>query len=333
MIPITIKNVPREKKILLAFGALAVLALTTFCPQGLAYADALDDFNGFICGVLRDVCNDMFQNQAEFLKSISANGILSAPFEQMLGAAGGASVYGMAKTMWNVAIVPIGCGVLSLVFTLKLIEISQRMDGNQSMPGIKETIFLLVFFAVFLFLIQHSFEIMAAIYEVIGLAIDRTSAAFGTGGIIDISAMTVAPDEDDMAVLIGLVLVSILGWLFVLVAYCVTFVVSWTRALTLYIMAAFAPIPLALMGNDQTRSVGIGYLKNFVAQCVAGLIILFILIAFPVVLNAVTGASGNEVIDQYAAGFSYFLQYIAVSLMLILALVKSGNLAREIVGS
>ena len=32
-------------------------------------------------------------------------------------------------------VLPIGCGVLSLVFTVQLIHISQRMDGNASMPG------------------------------------------------------------------------------------------------------------------------------------------------------------------------------------------------------
>ncbi len=80
-------------------------------------------------------------------------------------------MYDIARGVWQVAVLPIGCGVLGLVFTLKLIEISQRMDGNQSLPGVKEVVFLLVFFAVFLFLIQRSFDLMAAIYEVIGLAI------------------------------------------------------------------------------------------------------------------------------------------------------------------
>ena len=45
--------------------------------------------------------------------------------------------------------------VLGLVFTLKLIEISQRMDGSQSLPGVKEVVFLLVFFAVFLLSLIH----------------------------------------------------------------------------------------------------------------------------------------------------------------------------------
>lgn len=40
---------------------------------------------------------------------------------------------------------------------------------------------MLVFFAVFLFLVQNSFDLMAAVYEVVKLAIDRVTALFGQG--------------------------------------------------------------------------------------------------------------------------------------------------------
>ena len=38
------------------------------------------------------------------------------------------------------------------------------------MPAVREVVLLLVFFAVFLFLIQHSFELCQAVYEVTRLA-------------------------------------------------------------------------------------------------------------------------------------------------------------------
>ena len=103
---------------------------------------------------------------------------------------------------------PIGCGVLGLVFTLKLIEISQRMDGSQSLPGVKEVVFLLVFFAVFLFLIQNSFDLMASIYEVCGLAIDRVEALFGAGGALDLPEVSVVTTDDDIPSLIAMLVVS-----------------------------------------------------------------------------------------------------------------------------
>ena len=223
--------------------------------------------------------------------------------------------------------------MLSLVFTVKLIQISQRVDGNASMPGVKEVVFLLVFFAVFLFLIQHSFELMQSIYEGIGIAIDRVMALFGTGGALDLAAVSIVTTDDDIPALLAMLIVSLISWVVVLAAYIVALVVCWARALQLYIMAAFSPIPLAFMALDDTRQIGVGYLKNFTAVCIAGLIIVILLIAFPVILGGITGANPGTgtPVDTVANGLTYALQYLAMCILLILSLVKSGAWARDIV--
>ena len=328
-----IKSLPRNRAFPYAFAiTLAVLA-ALLVPAQPAWASIADDINSWLCGVLRDWCNWIFGAQTDVMRSLGAEGVLSAPFATMLTTAGDVSMYDIARGVWQVAIVPIGCGVLGLVFTLKLIEISQRMDGNQAMPGVKEVVFLLVFFAVFLFLIQHSFDLMAAIYEVVGLAIDRVEALFGTGGALDMAAVSVVTTDDDLSALLALLVVAIISWLVVLIAYIVALVVCWARAIQLYIMAAFSPIPLAFLGFDQTRQIGIGYLKSFGAVCLAGLIILILLISFPVILGsivAVNPGTGTP-IDAIANGLTYALQHLAMCILLVLSLVKSGSWARDIV--
>ena len=315
-----------------ALATFLLLALTLI-PCQSAYASIADDVNSWLCGVLRDSCNWMFTNQVKVLESIGYDGIIGADFADMLTTSGSVSMYDIAHGVWNAAILPIGCGVLSLVFTIKLIQISQRMDGSGSLPGVKEVVFLLVFFAVFLFLIQNSFELMEAIYGVVGLAVDRTLALFGSGGAIDLSAVNVVTAEDDVAALVAMLLVAVISWVVVLAAYIVALVVCWARALQLYVMAAFSPIPLSLMALDDTRQIGIGYLKNFTAVCLAGLIILILLIAFPLILGGLTGASTGTgtPVDGIATGLTYALQYLAMCILLILSLVKSGAWARDIV--
>ncbi|WP_170042467.1 conjugal transfer protein TrbL [Enteroscipio rubneri] len=310
-----------------------IVCAAIFLPARPAWASIADDINGWLCGVLRDCCNWIFSQQANVLESIGYEGILGADFGSMLTTAGGTSMYDIVHAVWQVAILPIGCGVLSLVFTIKLIQISQRMDGSQSLPGVKEVVFLLVFFAVFLFLIQNSFELMQAIYEVVGLAIDRTIALFGTGGALDLGEVSIVTGDDDLPSLIAMLLVSLVSWLVVLVAYIVSLVVCWARALQLYIMASFSPIPLSLMALDDTRQIGVGYIKNFAAVCIAGLIILILLVSFPLILGglvAVNPGTGTP-IDSIANGLTYALQYLAMCVLLILSLVKSGTWARDIV--
>jgi hypothetical protein len=80
--------------------------------------------------------------------------------------------------------------------------------------------------------------------------------------------------------------------------------------------------------------MGVGYLKNFAAVCLAGVIILVLLVSFPIVLgglNAVSAGTGTP-IDSVVGGLSYALQYMAMCILLILSLVKSGSWARDIMG-
>ena len=310
-----------------------IVCAAIFLPARPAWASIADDINGWLSDLLRDAANWMFSKQVEVLKGIGYDGILGADFNAMLTTSGSISMYDIAHGVWQVAILPIGCGVLSLVFTIKLIQISQRVDGNASMPGVKEVVFLLVFFAVFLFLIQHSFELMQAIYEVIGIAIDRVIGLFGQGDALDVSAVSIVTTDGDIPALLAMLIVSLISWVVVLAAYIIALVVCWARALQLYIMAAFSPIPLAFMALDDTRQIGVGYLKNFTAVCIAGLIIVILLIAFPLILGGIVGVNPGTAtpIDAVANGLTYALQYLAMCILLILSLVKSGAWARDIV--
>jgi hypothetical protein len=313
----------------LTFAVLACLLAPT--P---AWASIADDINSWMCGVLRDTCNWIFGAQADVLGSIGVDGVLSKPFDQMLGTSGGTTLYDMAHGVWETAVLPIGCGVLSLVFTIQLIHVSQRMDGNASMPGVREVVFLLVFFAVFLFLVQHSFDLMGALYEVVRLAITRTTSLFGAGGAMDLDAASIVTTEDDVAALLAMIVVALVSWLVVLVAYVVALVVTWARAIQLYLMAALSPIPLSLISLEETRQMSVGYLKHVAAVCLAGLIVVVLLISFPVVLGGLNAASAGTgtAVDSVVGGLSYALQYLAMCILLILSLVKSGAWARDVLG-
>ena len=322
----------RDRRFTLAFVATFALLSMLLIPEP-AFASIADDVNSWLCGVLRDTCNWIFNSQVDVLKSIGTDGVLSASFDQMLGSAGIVTMRDVVHGVWEAAILPIGCGVLSLTFTLQLIRISQRMDGNASMPGVKEVVFLLVFYAVFLFVLQHSFELMQGVYEVSRLAVSRVSDLFGTGSALDLQTVSITTTDDDVAALLGMLVVALVSWVVVIAAYVVALVVSWARALQIYIMAAFSPIPLALLSEDETRQMGVGYLKNFVSVCLAGVVILVLLVSFPIVLGGLNAASaGVPVLDSVVGGLSYALQYLARCILLILALVKSGGWARDVMG-
>jgi hypothetical protein len=324
----------RKRAFLVSFACTALLCLLVLGMPQQAHADIAGAINSWLCDMLRDFCNWIFGAQVDVLKGIGVNGVLSAGFDTMLGDAGDVSMYDIVHGVWESAILPIGCGVLSFVFTVQLIKISERMDGTSSMPAVKEVVFLLVFFAVFLFLIQHSFELMQGIYEVTRIAIQRVTDLFGSGASLDMSKVSITTTDDDVPALLGMAVVALVSWVVVLAAYVVALVVSWARAIQIYVMAAFSPIPLSLMGLEDTRQAGIGYLRSFASVCLAGVIILVILVSFPVVLGGLTAvnAGTGTPVDSVVGGLSYALQYLAVCILLILSLVESGSWARDIMG-
>ena len=120
---------PARRRFLLSLAGSALFcAAMLWLPQP-AHADIADTVNSWLCGMLRDFCNWIFGAQVDVLRSIGAEGVLSASFETMLGGSGTVSMYDIVHGVWESAILPIGCGVLSFVFTVQLIKISQRMDA------------------------------------------------------------------------------------------------------------------------------------------------------------------------------------------------------------
>ena len=86
------------------------------------------------------------------------------------------------------------------------------------------------------------------------------------------------------------------------------------------------------MALDDTRQIGIGYLKNFTAVCLAA--------DHPDPAHSLSAHLGRphrgehldgHPIDGIATGLTYALQYLAMCVLLILSLVKSGAWARDIV--
>ena len=115
----------RSRRFALPFAGAFLLVTCLLAVPDFAWAGIAEDINAWICGVLRDCCNWIFESQVSVLSSIGVDGVLSAGFEQMLGNAGTVTMYSVARGVWEVAILPIGCGVLSFVFTVQLIKISQ----------------------------------------------------------------------------------------------------------------------------------------------------------------------------------------------------------------
>lgn len=283
---------------------------------------------------------NLYNNVITNITSIS---ILSAPFGSMLGT----DMYTLTSTVYRVAVVPLAESILALFMLVQLVKISQRVDATATLPAVKEVIFLAVIYVLLHWFIVNALDIMQGIYQIVvdDIIPNIGTAASSTGFFQE--ALSTDPITDDIwnSMSIGAALmvfiVSILSLLIGLIAYIVAIVVAYARAWQIYVYAAFSAIPISLLGFDETRQMGISFLKNFASACLAGAVMMFLLVAYPYILSGLSAPSGSGITiltfisdptGDIAGGLLVLLQFLATSILLIIALVKSGAWAKEILG-
>ncbi len=294
----------------------------------------LDDWiKGLFCGMV----NSLFTWIFSILQSISATDLLTGSWQDLFGGSINA-IYRMATDICNGIVKPIGATILAFVMLVQLVQISSKMDQQGGFfPSVREVLVLAVFYTIFVFLVGNADKLCELLYDVLN-NVSIYIANYQPGWNADISSIAFVEPEDMGAVTIGdffvALIVTFITFIAAMLAYVVALLMAYARAIQLYLYMTFSPIPLALMGFDGTRQMGIGFLKGFASVCIAGSIMLFVIIAFPFIVASVvdfgtmTGVTGILGIDAILN----LLKVLVVCLLLIFALIKSGSTARDILG-
>lgn len=299
--------------------------------------------NEVICKALVSIANFLFQGYYGIIKALTNSSYISGGLSKLFG---NEEVWKLVKDVHSAAVVPIGEGILGLFMLIQLVKISQRIDATATLPAVKDIVFLFVTYVIMHWLIIHSLDLATATYDVINKI--TTNAALSPSSALDKSPLDFgAADDSDIdwskASIGGCFMLVLFGGLSFFVggvAFLIGLVMALARGIQLYMYAAFAPIPLSLLGFDETRQSGISFIKNFISLCLAGAIMIFSLVAYPKILTAVatSGFTDNVMVKMMMGGSSVdslrtLLTGLAVTILLCLALVKSGAWAKEILGS
>lgn len=327
-------HIHSRMRLILTVPIILILLILVLFPEP-AYAGFWDVFQSpqeFIAEVLRAAGNGLFTLFSGLIKQINTSGVITSSFSTMLTTNvtdQGQTIYDIAKTVHQSAVIPIGHSILALVMLVQVIKISQRVDGSATLPAFKEVMHIFVIFVIFTALINNSLNICVAIYDI---ANTLTKKIFGfSSTAIDI---TISPDVSDWGVLIGIIVIAALAALTALIAYLVSFVVGYGRALQLYVLMTFSPIPLALLGFEETRSAGVNFIRNFIALCLAGAIMMFIIVCFPVIMSSTVGAMSLTVDGNgsFVDALLPAIKAVAICVLLVVGLTKSGGWSKELMG-
>jgi len=298
---------------------LASLSLLSALPVCTAAAALPTDMNSLINELFSNMLDGLLQPAEDMLHKLVGEDNLLKDFTDLFGA--GTTGYTLVKTLCEVTIMPIGYVTLAVVFLVQTARIAGKFDANGTMPAFKEVIFMFIYFVIFKVLIDNSFDVCVAVFNAVNNVIadimGMTGNGFNNSGVQYLNGdviMDAANQVSPFQLFLRVVAVYLCAAASCVVGYFVIF----ARALQIYVYSAFAPIPLAMLAIEETRSFGTGFIKNYVAVCLAGAIIAIVIGLFPTVLQTAMSIG--------------VLPLLGACLLFIVALIKSGSWARDVLG-
>ena len=324
--------------------ALLVCATLPEVAQAAPLWDVIGNLEDWIKKQILGVASACFGIYFEIIKQCINASYLTNSFNNLFGAG---NVYSTVQAIYSTGVQPVAQAILAFLMLVQLIKISQKIDATSTLPAVKDIVFLAVFFAIFTWLINNALPLMSNVYDIFN-HIAKTdvlgNVGWGSTAVNSVDFSDAEVSNSSIGACVTLVIIALLCALIGLLAFVVVYVVSLARCIQLYVMAAFSPIPLALLGFDETRSAGVAFIKNFCAAALAGVIMVFLLVIFPSIVSAIAVSNtnlGSELLSctvggAFVNGISAvlaILKWLAVSVLLIVGLVKSGAWAKEIMGA
>ena len=191
---------------------------------------------------------------------------------------------------------------------------------------------LFVRFAIAHLVVTYGLDLMLALFQIVQGITNTIMQTAGMGN----SIQAVMPPEIIVSVIqigffesIPVWAVTIIGGLFVTVISFVMILTVYGRFFKLYLYTAIAPIPLSTFAGEPTQNIGKSFLKNYVAVCLEGAIIVLACIIYSQFASAVPAVSGKEAITII---WSYIGELVFNMLVLVGVVKMSDRVVKEMMG-
>lgn len=236
----------------------------------------------------------------------------------------GGSIWGVMVGIHG-AVKAIGLALIVLFFVMGVMK---TCGSFAELKRPEQALKVFVRFAVAKGVITYGLELMNALLSIIQGVVSSIMRSGGFGAPQE----TVLPQEIITAVeeagffeSIPLWAVTLIGGLFIWVLSFMMILTVYGRFFKLFMYTAIAPIPLATFAGEPSQSIGISFLKSYVAVCLEGAIIVLSCIIFSVF------ASSPPSIDPNAAAATMVWNYIAELIFNMLVLVGTVKMADRVV--
>lgn len=248
--------------------------------------------------------------------------LLTASWNNLFGDGGTSAIAIYANTICNTIVKPVALSLLSLVMIIQFLKITIKANNNDSIPVVREVILFMAVFMILYTVIQNADKIFIGIYDLINYI--GSSMVEQKSQMVDL--VFANDSETDLGKLLLMIIMGILCFIVSLIASAAAMMLCYGRGIQLYLYLAFSPIPLTLIGIDETKSYGIAFIRNFVAVCLSSCLMLFIFYCIPLLSSVMIDKSSNDL-------GMLVLNMFALSLLMIWSLIHCGGWAKEILGA
>lgn len=258
------------------------------------------------------------------------NGLLLAPsvYNQ--------SLYQAVVVIHNTAVKPVTSMVLSILATLMLASNASKIEADREL-GVKIVAGTMFKIALVFIAAQSAVLILDAITEV-GIAISQVAANTAVpapAASTDLGdQLRPAIEAADAGMHLTMLVVLLLPFIVTQLANVLIIVLIFVFFLQLYMLTAFASLPIAFFGHEDTKQLGIGYLKRYASAVFTGVMLILAVKLYQALLGgwlstalAVPGDVdlGNFLIDNFGAFF-------VAPIVLMFLLFGANQLAKAILG-
>lgn len=244
------------------------------------------------------------------------------------------TIYKIVTDLHSTAVLPISAVVISIILVLELARNATHMEGDHQM-GVKIIAATMFKSALLVVAAQNSMMFLNAINEVSTKIIAGISKAgnknYKTGELpARVNKLIEDAGTVDQA---GLVMMLLLPFIISIAAKVVIQVMVIVRFAELYIMTAFASLPIAFLGHPDTKSMGISYLQKYAAVSLQAATLMMAVALYSKFINfsgQFASIGAKQSLNDWM--FSNYTQFVICPVLLMILILSSGKFAKAIVG-
>ena len=233
------------------------------------------------------------------------------------------------ETIYNNVMVPIALGLMIIWFLVKFME-----KSTQDQLTYEQVLMLFIKLLAAKFLIDYGLEIFTKLWSLGISLIDEVAGAFEktdkvSFDIKDLWQKFTGEKWDaklGFGQSLGVWAQLLLPWLASKISIACVYFICYSRVIEMLVRMAGAPIALSDFMSEGLQGAGWRYLKNFLAICLQGIIIISISKLYGIVMYDVF-------LTPPEGAWSVMLMQLSISFAAIALMFKSLTLSKELLGT